>query len=474
MGTADSTEAAAQLAALLSTLKGRSGLSYGALAKRLHMSTSTLHRYCNGDAVPTDFAPLNRFARLCRANPEELVEVHRRWILADAAREQQRGKSGGGSADAVPAAGSDAGAGGSGAGAAGPDAGAASSGAGDPDLGEGAMDSAVGAAGFDEGAADSGARAADPGPPGTPGVQAPAPAAEGPRPRRRLVLAATVGVVAVAVTGAVLVGRLGGEGAGAGQAAGAGRGPVASAGAAGTGSPSPSGPASGEPSASASGSEKPSASPTSSADGKPAAPAPTGAPFNASIRAHAWQDQCSQRYLVDREPDVMGPPPVEQDAPGWVAATGAVSADKQVVEVTLQGKGSETVVLQALHVRVVRTGEPLPWTDYGTGVGCGGGVSLRAFDVDLDQGRPAARAADGQRPFPYKISESDPEMFRVTAHTGGRDVSWYLEVEWSSGERRGVFRVDDQGRPFRTSASAGRPAYDYPLGASEWSEHQSG
>ncbi|MEY6569382.1 helix-turn-helix domain-containing protein, partial [Streptomyces sp. PGLac3x] len=95
MGTADSTGEAAQLAALLSTLKERSGLSYGALGKRLHLSASTLHRYCNGDAVPADFAPLNRFARLCRATPEELVEVHRRWILADAAREQ-RGKGAGG------------------------------------------------------------------------------------------------------------------------------------------------------------------------------------------------------------------------------------------------------------------------------------------------------------------------------------------------------------------------------------------
>ncbi|MEU7375105.1 helix-turn-helix domain-containing protein [Streptomyces albidoflavus] len=427
MGTADSTGEAAQLAALLSTLKERSGLSYGALGKRLHLSASTLHRYCNGDAVPADFAPLNRFARLCRATPEELVEVHRRWILADAAREQ-RGKGAGG------------GAGGGGAGAP---------------------------------AAESGTPGVTPDAEDTPET---ADAPPSPRPRRRLILAATAGVIAVAAAGALLVGQLGdeGPGAGAGQPAGAARGPVASSEASGAPDPSPSGSASGKPSASPTGSGTPSASPGSPEDGKPAAPAPTGVPFHASVRAHAWENQCSQRYLVDREPDAVRPPPVEQDAPAWVAAMGAVSADEQVVEVTLQGKGSETVVLQALHVRVVRSGEPLAWTDYGTGVGCGGGVALRAFDVDLDQGSPAARAADGQRPFPYKISESDPEMFRVTAHTGGRDVSWYLEVEWSSGERQGVFRVDDRGRPFRTSASAGRPAYDYPLGADGWSEHQPG
>ncbi|MET7511686.1 helix-turn-helix domain-containing protein [Streptomyces albidoflavus] len=429
MGTADSTGEAAQLAALLSTLKERSGLSYGALGKRLHLSASTLHRYCNGDAVPADFAPLNRFARLCRATPEELVEVHRRWILADAAREQ-RGKGAGG--------------GGGGAG--------------------------------DAPAAESGTPGVAPEAEDAPDAPETSDAPPSRRPRRRLILAATAGVIAVAAAGALLVGQLGSEGpgAGAGQPAGAARGPAASSEASGAPDPSPSGSASGKPSASPSPSGTPSAAPGSPGDGKPAAPAPTGVPFHASVRAHAWENQCSQRYLVDREPDAVRPPPVEQDAPAWVAAMGAVSADEQVVEVTLQGKGSETVVLQALHVRVVRTGEPLAWTDYGTGVGCGGGVALRAFDVDLDQGAPAARAADGQRPFPYKISESDPEMFRVTAHTGGRDVSWYLEVEWSSGERQGVFRVDDRGRPFRTSASAGRPAYDYPLGADGWSEHQPG
>src|SRR6187431_1619416 len=49
-GTVSEGTAAAEFAALLRQLKDRSGLSYGVLGKRLHMSTSTLHRYCNGDA----------------------------------------------------------------------------------------------------------------------------------------------------------------------------------------------------------------------------------------------------------------------------------------------------------------------------------------------------------------------------------------------------------------------------------------
>ncbi|WP_143678592.1 helix-turn-helix domain-containing protein, partial [Streptomyces rhizosphaericus] len=74
----------------LRALKERSGRSYGSLATRLHVSTSTLHRYCNGDAVPADYAPVERFARLCGATPEELVALHRRWILADAAKRRAR------------------------------------------------------------------------------------------------------------------------------------------------------------------------------------------------------------------------------------------------------------------------------------------------------------------------------------------------------------------------------------------------
>ncbi|MGO4754002.1 helix-turn-helix domain-containing protein, partial [Streptomyces sp. 2MCAF27] len=83
-----------EFAESLRRLKDRSGQSYGALAGRLHVSTSTLHRYCNGDAVPAEYAPVERFARLCGATPEELIALHRRWILADAARRAASGRGG--------------------------------------------------------------------------------------------------------------------------------------------------------------------------------------------------------------------------------------------------------------------------------------------------------------------------------------------------------------------------------------------
>ncbi|WP_420824773.1 helix-turn-helix domain-containing protein, partial [Streptomyces spiramenti] len=78
--------AAAEFARLVRELKERSGLSYGALARRLHMSASTLHRYGSGAAVPVDYAPVERIARACGADRAELVALHRAWVLADAAR----------------------------------------------------------------------------------------------------------------------------------------------------------------------------------------------------------------------------------------------------------------------------------------------------------------------------------------------------------------------------------------------------
>ncbi|MGW0582840.1 helix-turn-helix domain-containing protein, partial [Streptomyces sp. NPDC002920] len=80
----------AEFALLLTRLKERTDRSYAALARRLDVHASTLHRYCSGEAVPQDFAGIERFAALCGASPEERTELHRRWIMAVAARRRPR------------------------------------------------------------------------------------------------------------------------------------------------------------------------------------------------------------------------------------------------------------------------------------------------------------------------------------------------------------------------------------------------
>lgn len=382
-----------EFAALLGQLKERSGLSYGTLGKRLHMSASTLHRYVNGDAVPVDYAPVERLARLCRATPDELVELHRLWVRADVSRGRK-------AAEPKPLA--------------------------EPSPTERAPEPT-------EQAPDS-APVADP-----TAVADPASAVtDPPTPRRRRIrrTAVVVGaaVVATAAAVALALNLPGGDVPEKDRAGGAG---------ASSGAPGRSGPSQG------------------GATGSAFAPTVVTAP-------HTWEGPCTQHYLIDREPEQVPPPPTEQDAPGWIAALDAVPGGDQLLRLTVQGTGRQTVVLEALHVRVVTKKAPVAWNDYVMGVGCGGEVSTKAFAVDLDAGRPTAVPVGGQRTFSYKTSESDPVIFNVAARAQAHDVTWYLELAWSSGEEHGTLRIDDDGRPFRTSGNLARPAYAYPLGWTEW------
>jgi hypothetical protein len=146
------------------------------------------------------------------------------------------------------------------------------------------------------------------------------------------------------------------------------------------------------------------------------------------------------------------------------------------LELTATGKTAEAVVLNALHVRVVERGAPLNRAAYFMGDGCGGGITPQTFDIDLDAARPlvkpvAGRDGDGIVPakdFPYKVSTSDPQVLNLDVHTEAHVAAWYLELDWSSGDRHGTVRVDDGGKPFRTSAIEGKKQYAYLPGQGRW------
>ncbi|MFI6448906.1 helix-turn-helix domain-containing protein [Kitasatospora sp. NPDC050543] len=433
MGAAEAEE----FARLLRELKARSGLSYGTLAKRLHMSTSTLHRYCNGTVLPHEYMPAERFARVCRATPEELVELHRSWILADAARGRRT--------DRAP----------------------------EPTPAQVQVQAPTPIA---QPRTD----------PTAPAVEHPAENRDGepvvevvaepaPPRRRRSALIASAAAVALLATVVVVMRPAvwgGGNDAGGQHTAGA-----TTAGPGAAPEPSAAGPA-----ASTARTAPPTDGATAGTDATApssptAAPTPPGdapAPLTVGTRPYLYADPCSQHFLVNSAPAQVGPPATERDAPRWAAAYGAVSSGEQQIALTVQGTGADTVVLEALHVRITVKAAPLAWNDYSMGVGCGGGVDTKSFDIDLDRGSPTITVQGGQRDFPYKVSKSDPEVFYVTAHTKAHDVRWDLTLDWSSGNRRGTIRIDNGGNPFRTSADVNRPGYDYPLGGSEWIKRTDG
>ncbi|GAB3898036.1 hypothetical protein GCM10029964_081860 [Kibdelosporangium lantanae] len=75
-----------KFAAYLRMLKDRSGQGYERLGRLAGASGSSLHRYCSGKSVPTDYRVVHSFAKVCGASAEELRELHQLWALADAGR----------------------------------------------------------------------------------------------------------------------------------------------------------------------------------------------------------------------------------------------------------------------------------------------------------------------------------------------------------------------------------------------------
>ncbi|SEH01343.1 Predicted ATPase [Nonomuraea solani] len=87
------TDVRRDFAALLETLKVRSGRSYQALARRVGLSTSTVHRFCTGKQFPGDARVVERLAAAFGAGQGETRALLRQWRLADVVDARRSGDS---------------------------------------------------------------------------------------------------------------------------------------------------------------------------------------------------------------------------------------------------------------------------------------------------------------------------------------------------------------------------------------------
>ncbi|MFD5573704.1 helix-turn-helix domain-containing protein [Streptomyces cadmiisoli] len=475
----------AEFAALLRRLKARTDRSYGSLARRLAMNTSTLHRYCAGDAVPQDFAPVERFAALCEATPQERLELHRRWILAVAARQRPR-TAPAATTEPEPAP-------------AGP-ADRASEPGPTPRPASGPGPHVTSAAAPEPAPVPAPDPAREPlldstTPPASAQASEPAPEDAdfpGARPwyrRRRATVTAAVACVLLATLGGLSALPTDRRPVTGGPApaprshpatAPASPGASASATSSASSGPSPSPGPSRTDGPAATGAE---GSPTAHGPGGTAGPkpaAPSGVPLTWTADSQVWAQGCGHDYVIDKSPGQVPPPPAPQDAGTWAATQGAVHGRETTIRISVQGRTSTAVVLEALRVRVVGRAEPVPGTAYAMDQGCGGSLSPRHFAVDLDVDRPIARSVAGNDAgtpipavrMPYRVSAEDPEVLLVTARTETCGCAWYLELDWSSQGRTGTVRIDDRGRPFRTSAIEDLQRYMYDTLNRRWTPYR--
>ncbi|MFB7242265.1 helix-turn-helix domain-containing protein [Streptomyces populi] len=449
----------AKFASLLTRLKERTGRSYAALARPLGMHASTLHRYCAGEAVPQDFAGIERFAVLCGASPEERVELHRRWIMAVAARRRPQ------PSDARRASTP-------------PETTSTATSAATPAT----TPAAVPAASANRGS--PAAEAPEPTPPAEPRPRTGRPRAG--RPRRRSVRA-TVSAVSLVfalagLTVAVAVAVAGPFSADGESSVSARTAPEPSVSAAHRGvrpQKHRANTRAASPSASARTAPEPSASATHSSGGSRknranAGAAPPATPLTWTVDSHTrGLFGCGETYVVAKPPRQVPPPPHPEDVAAWAASQRAVHGSATGVQITVQGRGSAPVSLEALHVRVVNRAAPAAdrGAAYYLGDGCGAGIVPRHFSVDLDEHQPLARSTHGDSngtgptppaiDFPYRVSLQEPEVLVVSSTNESCTCDWYLDLDWSSGGRTGTVRIDDHGRPFRSTSSEGLTNYQY-------------
>lgn len=141
----------------------------------------------------------------------------------------------------------------------------------------------------------------------------------------------------------------------------------------------------------------------------------------------------------------------------WAHQQGGVDATETLLRISISGSSASATDLQQLRVRLVHCQPPLKG-QLVTYLGLGSGIGARYFSIDLDRNAPVAEYVDAkgtmkrEQPFPLRVTDSDQEVFDVSAGITRRDCQWTLLLDWTAGARHGTTVIDDHGKPFRTTS----------------------
>ncbi|WP_433040533.1 hypothetical protein [Dactylosporangium sp. CS-033363] len=199
-------------------------------------------------------------------------------------------------------------------------------------------------------------------------------------------------------------------------------------------------------------------------------------PFTATVTVNEHACEGSTGYHVVPPERVASVKP-RQGAMPDPALVGNPDAAFTDVVVTLQGRPGATSVLSGMTVHVVQRGTPAGVAYHDGDVECGG-LQPAFFGIDLDKSSARAVAMAGPqgddpaRPFPFKVSESDPEVFHIYGITHHCDCLWYVDIDWSSGGRTGFLTIDDSGHPFRTVGTDDLDVVDLTQDYQHWAPPQ--
>ncbi|MEU7997947.1 hypothetical protein AB0B83_21785 [Micromonospora sp. NPDC049060] len=210
----------------------------------------------------------------------------------------------------------------------------------------------------------------------------------------------------------------------------------------------------------------------------PPPPDPDALPFTVAVRVG---HEASDGWVVAPPlAEVPARPAWAGDWSRWAREAAGTPASRQYVYFTVQGVDEAQVTLTDLRVRVMTRRPALRGVF--TAPGGGGPTAYRWVEANLDEDPPVLTAGlfdeggaslpEHERKeirFPYRVSLTDAETFLVIGHTVDCDCDWTVEVDWASRGRTGTVTVDDAGRPFRVTGTAGvqTECWTYPDGMEE-------
>lgn len=216
-----------------------------------------------------------------------------------------------------------------------------------------------------------------------------------------------------------------------------------------------------------------------SADGEP--PLFITATLGSTLyRSHDWVVDVPVAELARWNSSV---PPVGKGGMGmWAFRNHLQSADSNCLELTVEGRTSQAVVLTQMRFHVLSRRPGSVPRGVRLDLSClslGASIDVRNFEVDLgiaDVAVPTPQPLDPHESrltpdfpyvvspvrtpdFPYVVNRTDPECFYFSLDYGDEDIEWVAVLDWLSAGRSGSVRVDDAGAPFTSTAFRSRPVY---------------
>lgn len=89
---------------------------------------------------------------------------------------------------------------------------------------------------------------------------------------------------------------------------------------------------------------------------------------------------------------------------------------------------------------------------------CGSGMGYRVFDVDLDRSPVTVTPVAGTEPgteakvppvsFPYKVNNTDPEIFLLNFSDKNCNCEFSITIDWVDNGHHGQTVIDDHGAAF--------------------------